>query len=383
MPGPIRSQLQQNSLRPMRKLQEAILPISLRTWLDATAHNLDTAPDNAAALLPKLAEAELFGLGVPALLGGHGGHVHDAIAGVAAVSERSLAAGFVFWGHRTFIEYLLQSPNEALRDRLLPDLLAGSRAGATGLSNAMKFLSGIEGLQIKATKTNGVVRVDGQLPWVTNLRVSGFDVAAAIQAEGNNPAFVASLSSEDIGLERSGDLDLMAMRATNTAAVKIDNVRIGVDRIIHHNASEWLPKVRPAFLGLQCAMAIGLARRSISETTSRLKNGRDILREPSEALTNALVKAAAQLHEGLRDKSFERSPEKLFELRIGFAAIAARAVQLELSAAGGRAYLTHPGEGFQRRLREVTFLPIITPSLVQLKSALYTRQQRQLISEIA
>jgi alkylation response protein AidB-like acyl-CoA dehydrogenase len=367
----------------MRKFEVAILPTSLRTWLDATAHNLDSTSDNAAALLPKLAGAGLFRLGVPPLLGGHGGHVNDAIAGVAAVSERSLAAGFVFWGHRTFIEYLLQSPNEALRDRLLPDLLAGSRAGATGPSNATKFLSGIEGLQIKATKTDGSLRVDGQLPWVTNLRMSGFDVAAAIQADGDNPAFVASLSSEDIGLERSGDLDLMAMRATSTAAVKIDNVRIGVDRILHHNASEWLPKVRPAFLGLQCAMAIGLARRSIAETTSRLKKGRDILREPSDALTNALEKAEAQLQEGLRGKSFEQSPEKLFELRIGFAAIAAKAVQLELSAVGGSAYLTQPGEGFQRRLREVAFIPIITPSLVQLKTALDARQQPHLISEIA
>jgi alkylation response protein AidB-like acyl-CoA dehydrogenase len=367
----------------MRTLRMAILPTSLRTWLDATAHNLDTTSDNSATLLPKLAEAGLFGLGVPAVLGGHGGHVNDAIAGVAAVSERSLAAGFVFWGHRTFIEYLLQSPNEALRDRLLPDLLAGSRAGATGLSNAMKFLSGIEGLQIKATKTDGSLRVDGQLPWVTNLRASGFDVAAAIQGDGNNPAFVASLSSEDMGLERSGDLDLMAMRATSTAAVKIENVRIGADRILHHNASEWLPKVRPAFLGLQCAMAIGLARRSIAETTSRLNEARDILREPSEAITNALVKAEAQLQQELSGKSFERSPAKLFELRIGLAEIAAEAVQLELSAAGGRAYLTKPGEGFQRRLREVAFIPIITPSLVQLKTALEARQQPQSIREIA
>jgi alkylation response protein AidB-like acyl-CoA dehydrogenase len=367
----------------MRKLKVAILPTSLRTWLDATAQNIDTTSDNAAALLPKLAEAGLFRLGVPAVLGGHGGHVNDAIAGVAAVSEHSLAAGFVFWGQRTFIEYLLQSPNEALRDRLLPDVLAGRRAGATGLSNAMKFLAGIEGLQIKSTKTDGSLRVDGELPWVTNLRASGFDVAAAIQADGNNPAFVASLSSEDIGLERSGDLDLMAMRATSTAAVRINNVRIGVDRILHHNASEWLPKVRPAFLGLQCAMAIGLAHRSIAETTSRLKKGRDILREPSEALTNALVEAETQLQEGLCSKSFERSPEKLFELRIGFAAMAAKAVQIELSATGGRAYLTQPGEGFQRRLREVAFIPIITPSLVQLKSALDARQQPQLISEIA
>jgi alkylation response protein AidB-like acyl-CoA dehydrogenase len=165
----------------MRGPKAATLPTSLRAWLDATAHNLDTTSDNAAVLLPKLAEAGLFRLGVPAALGGHGGDVTDAVAAIAAVSERSLAAGFVFWGHRTFIEYLLQSPNEALRNKLLPGLLAGSRAGATGLSNAMKFLSGIEGLQIKASKIDGALRIDGQLPWVTNLRSSGFDVAAAVQ----------------------------------------------------------------------------------------------------------------------------------------------------------------------------------------------------------
>src|SRR6266436_10322341 len=134
----------------MRGLRVATLPTSLRTWLDVTAHNLDTTSDNAAVLLPKLAEAGLFRLGVPAALGGHGGDVTDAVAAIAAVSECSLSAGFVFWGHRTFIEYLLKSPNEALRNKLLPGLLAGGRAGATGLSNAMKFLSGIEGLQIKA-----------------------------------------------------------------------------------------------------------------------------------------------------------------------------------------------------------------------------------------
>jgi alkylation response protein AidB-like acyl-CoA dehydrogenase len=87
----------------MRRLNVATLPTSLRTWLDVTAHNLDTTSDNAAVSLPKLAEAGLFRLGVPAALGGHGGDVTDAVAAIAAVSECSLAAGFVFWGHRTFI----------------------------------------------------------------------------------------------------------------------------------------------------------------------------------------------------------------------------------------------------------------------------------------
>ncbi len=111
---------------------EAGLSSDVGRWLDDNALGLDVASDGSSALLPKLAAAGLFKIGVPAGHGGAGADVSDAVRAIAAVSARSLAAGFVFWGHRTFIEYLLQSPNAALRERLLPDLLAGRRAGATG-----------------------------------------------------------------------------------------------------------------------------------------------------------------------------------------------------------------------------------------------------------
>ncbi len=139
---------------------------------------------------------------------GDGGDVTDAVAAVAAVSEHSLAAGFVLWGHRTYIEYLLQSPSASLRERLLPDLLAGRLAGATGLSNAMKFLSGLEELQITATPVADGLSLTGKLPWVTNLRVEGFHVAAAV-AHAKGSSFIASLASDDAGLVRSPDLELM------------------------------------------------------------------------------------------------------------------------------------------------------------------------------
>jgi heme oxygenase len=45
-------------------------------------------------------------------------------------------------------------------------------------------------------------------------------------------------------------------------------------------------------------------------------------------------------------------------------------VQLELQASGGKAYLTAYGEGFARRWRESAFVPIVTPSLVQLRAEL-------------
>ena len=48
--------------------------------------------------------------------------------------------------------------------------------------------------------------------------------------------------------------------------------------------------------------------------------------------------------------------------------------KFELSASGGRAYLSQPGEGFQRRLRESAFIPVVTPSLVQLKLPLRVQE---------
>jgi alkylation response protein AidB-like acyl-CoA dehydrogenase len=48
--------------------------------------------------------------------------------------------------------------------------------------------------------------------------------------------------------------------------------------------------------------------------------------------------------------------------------VATSAVQLELQALGGRAWLRGEDGGFQRRWREAAFLPVVTPTLAQLKT---------------
>ena len=359
---------------------------SLLTWLDDSAAGLCAGTADSAALLPRLAAAGLFHAGVPQALGGAGGDVTDAVAEIARVSERSLTAGFVFWGHRTFIEYLLQSPNRELRARLLPDLLDGRVAGATGLSNAMKFLSGLEELQVvghgeaaghEAVGRDGFgYRLDGKLPWVTNLRPSGFHVAAAVAHADGSGAFVASLPHDAPGLTRSPDLDLMAMRGSDTAAIDLAGVRIGAAQILHPHAASWLPQVRPAFLGMQCGMSIGLARRALAEAAGRAGAARQVLRDPLAAASTQLSSLEAALRDGLRRDAFHAAPAALFELRIALAGVAAEAVALELQASGGRAYLSPFGDGFARRWKEAAFLPVVTPSLVQLKAALAAQQPR-------
>jgi alkylation response protein AidB-like acyl-CoA dehydrogenase len=344
------------------------------SWIATNACALDSGEEDAASVLPRLAEAGVTAAGVPFHQGGVGGDIVDGIAAVSAVAEESLAAAFVLWGHRTYIEYLLQSPNGALAEELLPDLLSGRVAGATGLSNAMKFLAGLEPLQIAAREGEGGLTLTGKMPWVTNLRPQGYHVAAAVDHE-NGQAFIASLSSNDLGLARSDDLALFGMQSTNTAAIRLDDVRIGADRVLHADARSWLPRVRPAFLGLQCGMSIGLARRSLGEALKTAGAGRGVLSEPLHELSSRLAQAESRLFAGVRARDFEADAAPLFEIRIALADIAAEAVSLELHAAGGKAYLREPGRQVARRWREVAFIPLITPSLVQLKTAL--QQQRR------
>lgn len=343
---------------------------ALADWLEAHAEAIDLGSHDPSSIVPVLGEAGLFRLGVPNT--GSASRTGDAILAIAAVARHSLAAAFVYWSQRTFIEYLLQSPNAALRDRLLPDLLSGSVAGATGLSNAMKFLCGIEALQIQARTQDGHWRLDGRMPWVTNLRPQGFQVAGAVTTPQGGAAIVA-LPHDAPGLFRSADLDLIALQSSNTAALALDDVHVSPEWLIHDDATTYLPRVRPAFVGLQCGLALGLAQRALEEAQAG-GGPRGALHAPLAEATHTLAVLREQLIEGVHDGRYESAPTALFELRISLADLTARAVQLELQAHGGAAYLNGKRPGFARRWREAAFVPIVTPSLVQLRTEIAKRR---------
>lgn len=351
----------------------------LHTWLHDNADGLDQTQDLAEEILPRLSAAGLFGIGAPQSLGGSGGDIRDAISAVAGIAEYSLTAAFVFWGHRTFIEYLLHSPNHALAERQVASLVRGDRAGATGLSNAMKFLSGIESLQIIATQQDEGWQLDGSLAWVTNLRKAGFIAAAAVASTTDAPPAIVSFDSGYKGVQRSADLNLMALRSSNTAAVKLQSVRIDSIDVIHADARLYLPAVRPSFLGLQCGMSIGLARASLDAAHSLSAASRNQLTARIEELQRLLADTVEQLFEGVHDGRFKTKAAPLFRIRILLAEIVQQAVSLELQASGGRAYLQDGDKSFARRWRESAFVPIVTPSLTQLQIEL----QKQAATQIA
>jgi alkylation response protein AidB-like acyl-CoA dehydrogenase len=353
----------------------------LLAWLDTHAEAIDSGQDLASEILPRLGRAGIFAIGVPASLGGKDGTIVDAVEALANVAEHSLAAAFVLWGQRTFIEYLLQSPNHGLRTRLLPALLTGELAGATGLSNAMKYLSSIEPLQMKArpladSSPGAQVRwtLDGSLPWITNLRPDGFVAAAAFDHASAAPPSIFAIPHDAAGVERSADLDLIALRSSNTAALSVQGVVLDDSYLITDDAPAWLARVRPSFLGLQCGMSIGLARRCLAAIQEAGAGSRAAVAGEATQLARELDVLALQLANGVRDETFITAPASLFEIRIALADVVAAAIGLEIQASGGRGYLRGQGST-ARRAREAAFVPIITPSLVQLKNQLAVHRE--------
>ncbi|WP_285426604.1 acyl-CoA dehydrogenase family protein [Pseudomonas sp. efr-133-TYG-103a] len=348
----------------------------LGNWLDAHAHGLDLGSDDPESVLPQLARSGALRTGIGREDGGSGGTLADAVETVAAIARHSVTAAFVFWGQRAFIEYLLHSPNVRLRERLLPELLDGTLAGATGLSNAMKFLSGIESLQVRGAEGAEGWSLEGRLHWVTNLRKQRFVVAAAIESEAGGKPFIMAIPSTADGLRRSDDLQLMGLQSSNTAALDFDRVELSRDWLLHHDARQFLPSVRPGFLGLQCGLSIGLARRSLDEVQRHLEGTRSVLNDEYHEQRQRLELVVGDLEAGLLDGRFLTQAASLFRLRIALAQSVSSAVQLELQASGGKAFLSEHGSGFARRWRESAFIPIVTPSLVQLQAELQ-RQARE------
>ena len=116
-------------------------------------------------------------------------------------------------------------------------------------------------------------------------------------------------------------------------------------------------------------MALGLAARSLSEI-SDYSTGTHLLRADYCTAKQQYDSLRDRLFSGLAGGQFQSEPRQLFQLRIALIELTQRVIQTELMVKGGRAYLSPTGDQFARRWRESAFLPLVTPSVVQLRQQL-------------
>lgn len=343
---------------------------TLAAWLDAHAEALDAETGCGEDLLQMLARAGLLRIGVPEECGGSGGTTSSAIAVVAQLAGHSLGAAFVFWAQRAVIECLLKSPNGQLASGLLPCLMDGTLAGAPGLSNAMRALTGFDRLQVHRTPEG----LAGVVPWATNLHPEGVVIAVAADAAGGSPA-VYAIAGDAKGVALHPHADLVGLRGTRTGSVRLDRAPVTDHWLVDQDARSFLPGLRPAFIALQCGWGLGLAQACLRSARGAIGASPSILLPEIAQLEQALAAYWCALSDRIDGDAFSGRAADLFAARLEMVDLALRASDLELQALGSRAYSRTHGQAFARRRREVAFLPIVTPSMVQLKTELARLRQ--------
>lgn len=301
-----------------------------------------------------------------------------AIQAMSVVAETCLATAFCTWCQDAFGWYLQNSENAGLRARLQADAAAGVIFGGTGLSNPMKALSGIEPMKLKGKRVDGGYRVNGVLPWVSNLE-AGHYFGFCFSAGDETLAAIARLGFD--GVESRKGADFIALEGTATRAVGFMNAFIPDEMILSDRFPHFGERIKPGFVLLQTGMAVGLIRNCAElmrelpartrEVNAYLPIRPETLEESLDVLEREVATLAATPFEG--DEAYLH---RLLQARLEGSTLALDATQALMLHAGASSYLRN--SVYSRRLRESYFVAIVTPATKHLRKDLATIGARRL-----
>jgi alkylation response protein AidB-like acyl-CoA dehydrogenase len=313
----------------------------------------DVRPDLAGLGRAGLFDAALEEGGLPSLV-----HVIDTIA------AQSLAVGFSAWAHVMTLLYL-QRASDTLRDEHVDALRSGSRVGATAMAPGLKQLAGLGDMPLIADKSGEILRITGLIPWASNIFHDALIVLPARSISGDT--YVVAVDADAPGVTINAAPALMALGATASTSVHLQNVDVPVAYIISTDLREFVKRVRPMLLLLQTAFALGVGRASLDAARHFTGPLTAPFADDLAALSSQMSKLSDQLYVVSGEPS-QRPIKDIVQLRLDTAAAAVAATRLEFTLAGAIGYRS--GTATNRRFREAAFLPIQAPSEGQLRREL-------------
>lgn len=284
-----------------------------------------------------------------------------AVDAMSEVAAACLSTAFCTWCQDALVWCLARSGEPGAANELAA-VASGTRLGGTGLSNAMKAVSGIEPLALSGTRVSGGYRVRGRLPWVSNLAPGHRFIALFALEDGTRVMAVLTAGTETVGL--AANTRFVALEGTGTYTVMVRDAFVPDADVVAPDAASFVPRIRNGFILLQTGMGLGLARGAADlmraddrgrQQASALPLGPDAVEERAETLRQR-VAALAERHEDTSRPAFL----DVLRLRLDVSWLALEAAQAAMLQLGARGY--QEGSEAFRRLREAHFIAIVTPS---------------------
>ncbi len=343
----------------------------VRSELTPVVADIDSKGIYPESVMRSLGQAGAFGQHIPN--GNAAFSLKAAVEAMSAVGEVCLSTAFCMWCQDALGWYIAMSSNGALKANLLDRVANGQVLGGTGLSNPMKYFSGIEPLRLKGKRVPGGYCVKGALPWVSNLGPDHY-FGAVFELEEKPGHFVFGIvpcAAEGVTLAQN--TQFVALDGTRTFAVQMRDVFLTDDLIAADPLDEYLPRIRAGFVLLQAGMAFGLIEGAIQlmeQVNGPLGHVNKYLPEQPEQFREQLA-AMRTLVDTLCETPFETDPgywRKVLEARLIAGDATVAAAHAAMLHQGARGYVSQGAA--QRRLREAYFVAIVTPATKQLRKML-------------
>lgn len=300
-----------------------------------------------------------------------------AIEAMALVGYECLSTAFCVWCHDACGWYLEKTTNTALKEKLVGEIASGKSLGATGLSNPMKFYSGIETLRVTGKRVDGGYVVNGSLPWVSNLGDEHYFGVVFNTADDPEHRVMAIVRCDHPGVELCDGGRFIALEGSATYATRFKECMIPDELILADPADDYINAIRPGFVLMQVGMGIGVVRacadlmrkqdKTLHHVNQFLPQSADDLQEDAEALLDRTKQLAATPHETDREFLIQA-----LQARLDTGELCLAASQACMLNGGARAYME--GSLHFRKLREAYFVGVVTPAIKHLRKEI-TRLQ--------
>ena len=324
------------------------------------------------AVLKQLAAAGAMGAHLPQA-DGTPGDFGLAIVAMAEASKVCGATGFMMWCQSVAGLYMQASGNPALAGERLARHVRGESLGGTGLSNPMKSFAKIEALLLKATPVEGGYRINGTLPWVSNLAADHYFGAIAAVSTADESAsreIMFMLRCDAPGVTLKACPEFSGMEGTGTFSVHCKDLFVGTDDLVADPAKPFIARIRGGFVLLQCGMAAGIIQGAIASmwaVEGQLGHVNQYLEDRPADLQAEFDALLARIMK-LAETPFDASTDyfiSVLDARSHCAELSLRAANSALLHQGARGYLMQ--SEVQRRVREAQFVAIVTPAIKHLR----------------
>lgn len=310
--------------------------------------------------------------------GGNGLGLATQIAVLREIGKECGATSFSAWCQAACAWYLHQSPNQAVKDKYLADILQGKVLAGTGMSNTVKHLAGIEKHNLQAERVEGGYKVNGALPWVSNI---GEDHIWANTAQISDSYVMFITGGQWEGVTLQACPEFCALEGTRTYSLNFKDVFIPDEDVIAapEQFQSYIPTIKAGFILLQIGIGAGVIDGALdiirmanvvnAEVNAYLDHSYDDLKA---ALDGAWAET-----ERLADDAWNNKPDTLatLKLREAAAVLALNATQSAALHAGAKGYLMRSPA--QRRVREAMFVAIVTPAIKHLRKEIAALEAAQ------